>query len=486
MRRLLPLFFIFTALLPHQYSAHGAVLTLTKIPITQISNSMSFVFAPNKDSFYYTEGGGANILREFPISELTATGVPISTTLDGLASFRALNTQSLSLEASSAPGVNGHYWIYGVSGNATKTGLTADGAGTTKSGYVWAIDTSDNSYAIIPLKRSDGKWMAGTVSRAISTPDGRFIYVMTSPSVTYGGSGNEISKISTATNTQVGNSVRTPNSRLGQFFADNTYLYLPTTTGLYRMGVDPSTPVSKVTLSGTAATYDFTTQSQESIIDGKIYLTNTANTVAVIDGVTGAGSTYTISNSYNTGGFWGLRRGVDDCIYAASANNASINRINPRNWTVVASTGTLANFAPYSDSSFLINQDGSRYFIAPKTPAFNGIYVLDIAGSECSIPEAEVSISFSNAPSYGTLTTITATSDAQGRATFTANGKRIPKCIGIRTSGTSPITATCNWKPSIRGSISIQVEFKPDDPANFRSTKTAPKSTPVANRTGRR
>lgn len=485
MRRLLAIIFLATALFPQPNFANAAVLSPTRIPITQISNSMSFVYAPNKDSFYYTESSGTNILREFPISELTATGVPISTTLDGLASFRTLNTQSLSLAASSAPGVNGHYWIYGVSGNAKKTGLTADGSGVTTAGYVWAIDTSDNSYAIITLKRSDGKWLNGTVSAVTATPDGRFIYVMTSPTGG-GGSGNEISKIATATNTQVGNSLRTPNSRLGQFLVDNTYLYLPTTTGLYRMGVDPGTGVSKVTLTGTAATYDFATQSQESIIDGKIYLTNTANTVAVIDGVTGAGSTYTISNSYNTGGFWGLRSGVDDCIYAASANNSSINRINPRNWTVVASTGTLANFAPYSDSSFLINQDGSRYFVAPKTPAFNGIYVLDIAGSECSIPEAEVSISFSNAPSYGTLTTITATSDAQGRATFTANGKRIPKCIGLRTSGTSPITATCNWKPSIRGSISIQVEFKPDDPANFRSTKTAPKSTPVANRTGRR
>ncbi len=486
MRRFLAIIFLATALLPQPNFANAAVLSPTKIPITQISNSMSFVYAPNKDSFYYTEGSGTNILREFPISELTATGVPISTTLDGLASFRTLNTQSLSLAASSAPGVNGHYWIYGVSGNAKKTGLTADGSGVTTAGYVWAIDTSDNSYAIITLKRSDGKWLNGTVSAVTATPDGRFIYVMTSPTGTYGGSGNEISKIATATNTQVGNSLRTPNSRLGQFLVDNTYLYLPTTTGLYRMGVDPGTGVSKVTLTGTATTYDFATQSQESLINGKIYLTNTANTVAVIDGVSGEGSIYTISNSYNTGGFWGLRQGVDECIYAASQGNSSINRINPRNWTVVASTGPLTNFAPYSNSSFLINQDGSRYFVAPKTPASNGFYVLDIDGSECSIPEAAVSISFSNAPSYGTLTTITATSDAQGRATFTANGKRIPKCIGIRTLGSSPITATCSWKPSIRGSISIQVEFKPDDLSNFRSTKTTPKLTPVANRSSRR
>ena len=86
----------------------------------------------------------------------------------------------------------------------------------------------------------------------------------------------------------------------------------------------------------------------------------------------------------------------------------------------------------------------------------------------------------------GVNSTIYASFPYAGKVTFFVGGKRIPKCIGIRTTGTSPITATCNWKPSIRGSISIQVEFKPDDPANFRSTKTAPKSTPVANRTGRR
>jgi hypothetical protein len=485
MRKLVATLFLLSTILPQNYSANAAVLTLTKIPLTQSAVSIGLVFAPNKDSLYYTENNGTNILREFPISELTSTGVPISTTLDGLSSFRTLATQSLALAASSIPGVNGHYWIYGVSGNKTKTGLTSDGIGTV-AGYVWAIDTFDNSYTTIPLKRSDGKWLTGTVSSLTATPDGRFIYVMTAPNATYSGSGSEISKIATATNTQVGNSTRTPNSSLDHFTADNSYLYLTTTTGLYRMGVDTSTGVTKVTITGTASTYDFATHSDEKLIGGKLYLTNTSNVIAVIDGVTGVGSKYTITNTYNTGAFYGLRIGVDDCIYAASRNNWSVNRINPRTWTVVASTGALTNFTPYGDTSFEISKDKSRYFIAPKAVLSNGFYALDISGSECSTPEASVSISFSNAISYGVLTTLTATSNVSGRATFYANGKRIPKCINVSTSGTSPIIASCNWKPAIRGAISITVQFVSDDPTNYLNTTTVPKSTTVSNRTSRR
>lgn len=52
--------------------------------------------------------------------------------------------------------------------------------------------------------------------------------------------------------------------------------------------------------------------------------------------------------------------------------------------------------------------------------------------------------------------------DLAAKITFTANGKRIPGCIKIPTSGTAPnITATCKWSPASRGSITLSAIATP-------------------------
>jgi hypothetical protein len=47
---------------------------------------------------------------------------------------------------------------------------------------------------------------------------------------------------------------------------------------------------------------------------------------------------------------------------------------------------------------------------------------------------------------------LTTNTDQAGRITFFANGKRIPKCIGIITAGGN---VTCDWKPTVQGAIKI-------------------------------
>jgi len=65
---------------------------------------------------------------------------------------------------------------------------------------------------------------------------------------------------------------------------------------------------------------------------------------------------------------------------------------------------------------------------------------------------------------YGTSTSITATVAAASKVTFFANNKRIAKCVKVQTTGTAPnITATCNWKPSQRGAVSIFAQAFPID-----------------------
>lgn len=60
------------------------------------------------------------------------------------------------------------------------------------------------------------------------------------------------------------------------------------------------------------------------------------------------------------------------------------------------------------------------------------------------------------AATYRNRINLIANVDVVSKITFLANGKRIPGCIKLATSGTAPsIVATCSWMPSNRGTISL-------------------------------
>lgn len=77
------------------------------------------------------------------------------------------------------------------------------------------------------------------------------------------------------------------------------------------------------------------------------------------------------------------------------------------------------------------------------------------------------SLTLSNAPSYRTSTTLTATTNTASKVTFLANNKRIPGCISRTTSSN---VATCNWKPATRGTIVLTLQIAPID-TNYSSTR---------------
>lgn len=55
-------------------------------------------------------------------------------------------------------------------------------------------------------------------------------------------------------------------------------------------------------------------------------------------------------------------------------------------------------------------------------------------------------------------------SDTPGKATFFFDSKRIPSCISILSSGSSPsYSASCTFKPAVSGSHRLQVVFTPTD-----------------------
>lgn len=62
----------------------------------------------------------------------------------------------------------------------------------------------------------------------------------------------------------------------------------------------------------------------------------------------------------------------------------------------------------------------------------------------------------------GISKSITATADTPGWVTFLNNGKTIPGCKSVATTGSAPsVTATCTFKPAIQGSNAIKATLKP-------------------------
>jgi hypothetical protein len=99
---------------------------------------------------------------------------------------------------------------------------------------------------------------------------------------------------------------------------------------------------------------------------------------------------------------------------------------------------------------------------------------------------------FISAPTYsglifkGTLESVTVSANMRGTVRFFFDGKRIPGCMSIATTGNPPtLSATCTWKPSVSGSHSVVAILTPGD-NGFSVTSSKLISLPVARRTGNR
>jgi hypothetical protein len=97
------------------------------------------------------------------------------------------------------------------------------------------------------------------------------------------------------------------------------------------------------------------------------------------------------------------------------------------------------------------------------------------------IPSSLGAITIGGSIYKGVVTSISVTANSVGRVTFYANGKKIAKCISIATSGSDPFTATCSWKPAVRGPIRVSATFSPTNTALGTSSTFA--SAQVGKRT---
>lgn len=122
----------------------------------------------------------------------------------------------------------------------------------------------------------------------------------------------------------------------------------------------------------------------------------------------------------------------------------------------------------------------------------NTKYNLGIAAG--NLPVAVTAPTFNSFALAGGVTTatyrgavvMTANVNQQSKVSFTANGKSISVCRNIATSGSgSSHTASCTWRPSTRGSVSLNVRAI-GSVGGLVSSLTSPLRVLVSNRTSLR
>jgi len=79
--------------------------------------------------------------------------------------------------------------------------------------------------------------------------------------------------------------------------------------------------------------------------------------------------------------------------------------------------------------------------------------------------------------------TLSAVSNVAGKVTFKVNGKVIPGCKGVRTVS---LTATCQWKPSVKGTNQLSAQIIPTEIAVNEAATSSNYSITVTSRTGPR
>jgi hypothetical protein len=245
-------------------------------------------------------------------------------------------------------------------------------------------------------------------------------------------------------------------------------------SGTYRYAVNNGSTLSRSTDSG--ATWQSVTLPQSSW-----------NDVAT----SGDGSTVYISNS-STGRIYKS----SDFGATFSWINNGVTITNPRFIATSADASIILAFT--SDSTIKVSKDGGSSWTTESTPGSKNWFAGDISANGLKvvapiatndeyiyrssfIAPSTISLSSGGTPNliFRTPSSFAATSNYPGKVTFYANGKKIAGCVSKTTIS---LVATCSFKPTNHGAVTVTARFVPTDSAYasltvelFRS-KVAPRS----------
>jgi hypothetical protein len=175
----------------------------------------------------------------------------------------------------------------------------------------------------------------------------------------------------------------------------------------------------------------------------------------------------------------------NDSAYDASNGTAIAGNASGSSWFVlakftIAASGNdrvqMKGFAPSdtlpaSDSSITWSVDystpitGVMKYAALQLEFQSAVDDLRFAtnyANAVGLPEAPTlgSPSLAGTIYKGIISNIQMTTNSAGKVRFLVDGKRIPGCLSIPTTGTSPnFTATCPWKPPVSGMRALSAQF---------------------------
>jgi hypothetical protein len=116
-------------------------------------------------------------------------------------------------------------------------------------------------------------------------------------------------------------------------------------------------------------------------------------------------------------------------------------------------------------------QSSTSYTITATNPAGTSTsnFTLAVLINSTTAAFTNLSLAYYRQPTTLTVT-VTGTT---GKVTFKHQGKNIPGCIKVSTVSSSTITATCNWKPSVKKYVSLTAVFVPTSSAYATSNAAA-------------
>jgi len=188
---------------------------------------------------------------------------------------------------------------------------------------------------------------------------------------------------------------------------------------------------------------------------------------------------------------------------ATSANAATIKISESA--TVTISSGVdaaLFNIIASDSVTVFIRFKTSPNFESPSDNGANNVYDLVLTATDATsnagtqaitITVTDVvdtssfnSFSLSGTPTFRTVVTITANVSVASRVSFRAKNVIIAGCKNKVASGSgSSFSATCSWRPSTRGAVTLTATASPTG-AGISSTSATPISVMVGNRSGSR
>ena len=190
-----------------------------------------------------------------------------------------------------------------------------------------------------------------------------------------------------------------------------------------------------------------------------------STTQSVANGATGFTSAFLAGSYYGSGG--GAGGGHESRVGGVGAN------LNGGNGYVVGGTAGTSGVALSGSGG-----GGGATSCGWGGNGGTGVVLL-------SMPAITASVSSLNGATYRSLSSLTATVTYAGKVTFTAQGKRIGGCINVSTTGSGPFTATCNWKPNLRGAVTVSALYTPTASPSNAMTLTWGKIF-ISNRSGNR